>query len=777
MAWAGRLASLGPANFYSDTIWTQYTPGYLYFLWFGGLAGIVSELFIKISVIFADIAAGYLIAKIISKVNPKFATTAFLLYVLNPIVIFNGSVWGQIDGILTLFLLLSSYFIFESKKPHLAGVFFALSFLIKPQAIAFVPVGLLAMWVYKYKLKDYLTFAIAGFSVLVFLSIPFFPSDNILGLVNLVEKMTEHYNYTSLFAYNFWAIIGMWKSDAQIFLGITYHVWGLILYAVSLLLAFLSLKEKLSQKKTVYLAFALAFFASFLFPTRVHERYLFPMFAYLLVAAGLSKNKLLKVLYIILSLLHLINLYHPYAYYSDNFLRNETLLGISGELAVFISIFSIGLYIVISKWPWSDVLNTWKISLPNLNSLKIKSSSKEVFPSFPLKISAKHAILVVIAFALFTRLLSLSFPRAEYFDEVYHAFTARTMLNGDPKAWEWWNTPPEGFAYEWTHPPVAKLGMVLGMLVFGENSFGWRFPGAILGVVSVYLIYLIAKTIFKDEWIGVIAAATFSLDGLPLVISRIGMNDSYLLVFSLASVYFMIKGKNLSSAIFLGLALASKWSGLWLIPILIAAHLTFVRKVSISLLFFAIIPPLIYLASYIPMFTSGHTFEQFIGVQKQMWWYHTRLNATHPYTSPWWNWPFLVRSVYLYTSQIADGAVSKIYLLGNPLFFWGGLASVVVSIYLSFKNRNKTLAFVVFGYLAFFAPWAASPRIMFLYHYLPSLPFLAIIFAYVLRKYPQYLWAVLGALLVLFIYFYPHWTALFVPVSVDNTYYWFSSWR
>ena len=62
----------------------------------------------------------------------------------------------------------------------------------------------------------------------------------------------------------------------------------------------------------------------------------------------------------------------------------------------------------------------------------------------------------------------------------------------NPAAWEWWNTPPAGFAYEWTHPPLAKLGMVLGLKILGNSPTGWRFPGAILEFCRAYCYMLFA---------------------------------------------------------------------------------------------------------------------------------------------------------------------------------------------------------------------------------------------------------------------------------------------
>jgi dolichyl-phosphate-mannose--protein O-mannosyl transferase len=143
----------------------------------------------------------------------------------------------------------------------------------------------------------------------------------------------------------------------------------------------------------------------------------------------------------------------------------------------------------------------------------------------------------------------------------------------------------------------------------------------------------------------------------------------------------------------------------------------------------------------------------------------------------WWSWPLLLRPIYLYTSDEIGGMVSRIYAFGNPVVFWFGFTSVLTSCYFAFKEKNKDIALVVFSYFIFFAPWALSPRIMFLYHYLPSVPFLAIATGYVLRRNPKLIYWVFGIGLLVFIYLYPHYTGLRIPLWLDASYYWLDSWR
>ena len=201
------------------------------------------------------------------------------------------------------------------------------------------------------------------------------------------------------------------------------------------------------------------------------------------------------------------------------------------------------------------------------------------------------------------------------------------------------------------------------------------------------------------------------------------------------------------------------------------------KKFESSNLWFLLLPFTIYLLTYLQMFLTGHGLSVWWEMQKQMWWYHTGLRATHPYTSQWWSWPLLIRPIYLYTSDEVLGTVSRIYAFGNPFVFWFGFFSIIMSFIFSFVERNKKLGFIVFCYLIFFVPWALSPRIMFLYHYLPSIPFLAIATGYILRRNPKLIFAYLLICLLVFIYFYPHWAGLSVPLWLDKSYYWISSWR
>ncbi len=759
VAWGNSLALNGLINFYTG--WSDYLPGYLYVLWGLGkinfLFPVFQTILFKLPAILADLITGYLIYRVISKHKGENAgIITSILYLFNPAIFSNSSLWGQADSLTSLFSVLSLYLFPASYI--LSAISLAVGTLIKPQAAFILPAILYMFIIYKKKWYEMLIYGVLGMATFVAGFIPFNNTESLYDFIlNRLSLSSSQYPYGSINAFSFWGLFGFWKPDNNIF-------WvGL---SLSLIIALASTLILIKKKPKVgeYLVATISFLVTFMFLTRIHERHMLPVLAPLLIAAVF--NPFLYIAYGLLSLTYIANLSYSYYWITENYkeIFNPLLI----KAFIIINLTSLGLMI-------TSIFKTININL------KFKLSKIKNVVMFATKdISEKKSniiLSVILLFSLLTRVYSLDLPKEMYFDEIYHSFTATLVLHDDPKAWEWWNPHPEGFAYEWTHPPLSKLGMVIGMLVFGENSFGWRIPQAIFGTLSVLMIYFLGKEIFKDRLTGLLSAALFSLDGLPLVLSRMGMNDSYVLFFSLLSIILFIKDKNILSAIAFGLALSSKWSSIYALPIIFISHFVFRKKIKMSYLSFLFIPIAVYIASYGVMFKTGHDWGQFVEVQRQMWWYHTNLVAEHPYTSPAWSWPLLLRPIYLYDGQVVNDLVARIYAFGNPLVFWFGLFSIIMSFLVSAQEKNKRLGFVVFSYIIFFLPWIASPRIMFLYHYLPSIPFLTIAGGYVLRRFAKLRPFVFGIGIILFVYFYPHWIGMRIPLWLDNSYYWFSSWR
>ncbi|PIS09301.1 hypothetical protein COT75_02230 [Candidatus Beckwithbacteria bacterium CG10_big_fil_rev_8_21_14_0_10_34_10] len=411
-----------------------------------------------------------------------------------------------------------------------------------------------------------------------------------------------------------------------------------------------------------------------------------------------------------------------------------------------------------------------------------------------LKLNKTTILTLILFLAFFTRVFRLGHPKAYVFDEVYNAFTAQEIAKGNIKAWEWWNSAPQGLAYEWTHPPLGKIIMAGGVFLFGGQHWCYRLPAAFFGTGVILLIYLLGKQLFEDEKIALLAAFLASLDGLLLVMSRTGMLDIFFVFFLLTTILFFLKGKYFSSGIFLGFSLATKWIGFYLYPvlgILILKEFIFlwknkkqktVFKLFLTyLLFFVIVPGLIYFLSYGFFFQTGHSLSQFWELQKQMWGYHTNLKASHDYQSLALTWPLMFRPVWFWVRYNKD-KIGNIYNLGNPLIWWAGLTVLPVSIIKAakdlFKRKKFKYSFLIFCYFSFWLPWAFSPRIMFLHHYLSAIPFLCLILANFLSEQKKQIILTYLVLVVLgFMFFYPLNTGVFIPKDLVKFFFWLPSWK
>lgn len=359
-AWSARLVEVGPFSFYSANFFADYFPFFYFslfilakiFVLIFGQAAIFSigfEIYIKVISNIFDILTAVIIFKIINKHSGRWAFLGSVLYLLNPSVIFNSSVWGQIDAIPTFLLIFSLYQLEEKKNIVKSLSTSVLSFLIKPLNIALFPLMLYRI-IKNFSVQKILK--AAGVSLLVFfiVTIPFFPSDPFFGPFRHLSSSLNVYPYTSINAYNLWAFFGWWKQDSLQFFNLSYHLWGYILFFLIVLIIFIPIFRKKSKSftKLDYLTYTILSFAFFLFLTRIHERHLFPVFALLIISACVFRSRILILSYIVLAVINFINLFYSYYYYNviynNPMVPKNIIFDISSNYQLFFSMLSLILF-------------------------------------------------------------------------------------------------------------------------------------------------------------------------------------------------------------------------------------------------------------------------------------------------------------------------------------------------------------------------------------------------------------------------------------------------
>lgn len=359
--WSIRLTELGPAQFYSDQVFTNNPIGFLYILWIIGLikTHLLShsfffqnnqhyDLLLKLPANIADLTSALLIYLMIKgKLNEHWALLGFALYAFNPAIIFDSAIFGQYDGIAAVFLLLSMYFLLLRKAPEASVGLAVVAWTFKPQTIAFAPLLILFI-LFKIKFLRWLSCLLVLFLTVILIYLPFFPTNPLNGIIFTNSASTALFNCTTCFALNFWGVFGNWQDDMKTFLKVPFLYLGIILLSLSYIpIFFLKPIKKHFEEPFVYLTAALSFMSFFMLLTRIHERYLFPFFVFFLIGSILMKSKQLIILYLISSAIFLINLYLPYTYYNKQLIFNEHLVQILLNNFPILSFLSFVTFIVV----------------------------------------------------------------------------------------------------------------------------------------------------------------------------------------------------------------------------------------------------------------------------------------------------------------------------------------------------------------------------------------------------------------------------------------------
>jgi Gpi18-like mannosyltransferase len=351
--WSRGVYHTGFAHFYNG-IGSDYPPFYIYFLWAIGtfyksfisfsfdIDSPVFTFLIKMPAMIADIFTAFLIFLIVRRYGSfSLAFLSMISYSFNPAIIYDSAIWGQVDSVYTLFLMLT-LMLFVSNKPMLSGVCLALAILTKPQSLVLLP--LFALYIIrKHSLFTSAKVAAASCAAFVAVALPFYQDRPIFGLFRHYSSSYIQYPYNSLNAFNLWAFTGMFQPDNTQFFGMTYRMWGYLLFGmIFIYVAYFILKNK--DDMSIYISSAILFFAFFMFFTRIHERYLFPFFAPLAVAMTMDRR--LSYVYILATITFLFNLYFVLEETKKGFglFNGELLIPVAAGINLILLIFTIYCY-------------------------------------------------------------------------------------------------------------------------------------------------------------------------------------------------------------------------------------------------------------------------------------------------------------------------------------------------------------------------------------------------------------------------------------------------
>ncbi len=81
----------------------------------------------------------------------------------------------------------------------------------------------------------------------------------------------------------------------------------------------------------------------------------------------------------------------------------------------------------------------------------------------------------------------------------------------------------------------------------------------------------------------------------------------------------------------------------------------------------------------------------------------------------------MLRPVAYWQNFPQKGDVATIWGAGNPLTWWAVIPAMTITAVRALERPNVARAFIIIGFLGYYVIWIPIGRVLFLYHYMPSL--------------------------------------------------------
>jgi dolichyl-phosphate-mannose-protein mannosyltransferase len=423
------------------------------------------------------------------------------------------------------------------------------------------------------------------------------------------------------------------------------------------------------------------------------------------------------------------------------------------------------------------------------------------------------ATVVIAAASLLLRLFNIASIKTFIFDEVYYVDGARDLLA--------YGVEVDGSAAEFVvHPPVGKWMIASGIKLFGDNPLGWRIATAVAGSLMILLIAAIVHRLFYSPFLTIIASVLMAVDGLALVHSRTALLDNFLALFTLIATYFFIRKSYYWSGLFLGLAIGTKWSGLYFLALfgVITLYRAFtffdgknLIKQSLRVITaFGFIPVATYLASWSGWFlsdrgwkrdSSGNPFVALKNYHEEILGFHRNLSTPHNYEANPWSWLIQGRPTsFFYETPSGCGADScsqEVLALGTPLLWWSATIALAVVIGLwirsiALRRVDPVATIIITGMAAGYLPWFFfQDRTVFGFYSIIFQPFMVLALVYCAQLFLSHqrrksersyqlgeigIIALVAIIAINFIYFLPLYTGELIAYQDWLNRMWFPSW-
>jgi len=228
-----------------------------------------------------------------------------------------------------------------------------------------------------------------------------------------------------------------------------------------------------------------------------------------------------------------------------------------------------------------------------------------------LKRKKLFLLLAVFLFASFLRFYKITKIPPEIFSDELHSANAalsylKTGKDIDGKIHSFFYDPMQFF------PPIMSISMLPGFILFGPNPFIIRLPGALYGILSIFIFFNLVYFLSKSFNVSLISTLILSIIPWHFHYSRFGWEQASFLFYLLSGIYFFLKGRDDKKLIplgflFFGLSFYSYSTAMLFSPLFLLAILLIYQKDYLKNLNFIILGFLIFLLIITPFIHASLT--------------------------------------------------------------------------------------------------------------------------------------------------------------------------
>jgi len=187
-------------------------------------------------------------------------------------------------------------------------------------------------------------------------------------LANIYFGAYGRYAYTSVNAFNLWAIGGLWILETPVLFATGWILFGAL---AAFVLYVLHKRFGASGELLVLFSAFILFFGFFMLPTRIHERYLFPALSVLALMFPFLKKT--RLIYGVLSATCLVN--QAYVLY---FLNNNQYIQSGDLVALTVTLINLMVFLYVLVLLWDELKGrSWFRISPIKIGRSTKSEAKE----------------------------------------------------------------------------------------------------------------------------------------------------------------------------------------------------------------------------------------------------------------------------------------------------------------------------------------------------------------------------------------------------------------